>query len=938
MRICAVVVVVASACGQQEPAVTVPGPGVVFTYPRDHQVDVPTGARLLVSFSDPVAADAVVSVVGPAGAIGVTPTVSTSGNTVSIVPSALDPGTKYAIESDGAPLVEFTTRSDRPLPGPPALLAIDGSDPATPGTFRPILDVSTLQLVFSEPLDPRSVVMEAGSVELVDAGGTAVPATLLARGIHVVVDPVTPLIAGMPYELRLGDRITDEGGDTMVGATVPFTPAGSLGDGPIRQVFRTRNPGDVDTEVLRTDVINEMDVVHPLIGSVSSAIRPAVIETQLGDPRALGGPIAFTIPRGQRFASEGLDIALAGAVPSGLTTGDIQIELLSDGGGLLYRNRPDTLPDNHSSPLLVDLSLDLAVYATDPTGNAVLAQTILGAQLTGIAIADHGALAIESVGALDINLLGIATAPTNLVLDLISDPSATVSVDSQPPMLVASLPDADSAALDPEQGIELIFDEPIDLDRARAGGVQLRDGMAPVDATIESHGSVIVVRPRKTLLDGEGYRVELTDIADLAGNAMATRTLSFATPAVAATPVPMALEAVYPGAPCALVSGRCAGGLATDDTYQPFTLAADDQIRVVFDRPALASSLVVGTTCDTGAIRIETVDDTGACTGVVPGTLLRHARDLAFVPDVPWVTGQAYRLRLVSGPDATCDAGEICGANGRAARFEPLAGMGTTAGGGPDLIVAFTGAAAASRTTLLASASPAADINGSGQLDAVETAPDTNRVALRIASTSGLITSAAFTGADCVPQTPQQEACMYVAGAIPATLGDKRDNCPLPDGTTAATCVPVEMTPQAMYSTSITMTAAALGIGIQSTTGMSVMRMRQPANAPLEGYIVDDGGTPKLVTALDLYMDAPDMTVPLATSDMHSKQLSVLLEGPVAFQPDGRLALSLSNVADVPITVGITAPLGITGTVKLVVPKGEMKLQLVTPPQRGRLP
>lgn len=179
---------------------------------------------------------------------------------------------------------------------------------------------------------------------------------------------------------------------------------------------------------------------------------------------------------------------------------------------------------------------------------------------------------------------------------------------------------------------------------------------------------------------------------------------------------------------------------------------------------------------------------------------------------------------------------------------------------------------------------------------------------------------------------------MYVAGAIPATLGDKRDNCPLPDGTTAATCVPVEMTPQAMYSTSITMTAAALGIGIQSTTGMSVMRMRQPANAPLEGYIVDDGGTPKLVTALDLYMDAPDMTVPLATSDMHSKQLSVLLEGPVAFQPDGRLALSLSNVADVPITVGITAPLGITGTVKLVVPKGEMKLQLVTPPQRGRLP
>ena len=151
-------------------------------------------------------------------------------------------------------------------------------------------------------------------------------------------------------------------------------------------------------------------------------VLPNVLETELGDPLAQGGPISFRIPAGQRLSSSGLDIKLAGAIPSGLATGDIWIELLTDGGGRLYRNRhrpADTIPDNDGAPLLVDLSFDLAVYATDPTGNGVLAQTVMGVQPSGLAIADEGALAIETLGALDINLL-ITSAPTNIVLDLIS--------------------------------------------------------------------------------------------------------------------------------------------------------------------------------------------------------------------------------------------------------------------------------------------------------------------------------------------------------------------------------------------------------------------------------------------------------------------------------------------------------------------------------------
>jgi hypothetical protein len=413
---------------------------------------------------------------------------------------------------------------------------------------------------------------------------------------------------------------------------------------------------------------------------------------------------------------------------------------------------------------------------------------------------------------------------------------------------------------------------------------------------------------------------------------------------MAPTDAPLAALAVYPGAPCAVFGasstggGRCVGANPNDDAYPLATIAADERIAVAFDQPVAAASVTLGTVCGTGSVRVEHVDASGNCTEPVAGTLIRHARDLAFVPDKPWLPGEHYELRLVSGPNTTCDPGELCGANGKPASFDPLGGMTGSAAGGPDLVADFIAGAATGSTNLVAGAAPYGDINGSGKLEAGEVAPATNRVALKIAGTGGLLTQASFSAPDCIPETPEVEGCMYLLGAIPAQLGTARTDCALPDGSTAPTCVPVLMTPQIMFSTSLAMSAGALGISIPTQTGTSVMRMRDHNNGPLEGYIVDRNGQPTLVTALDLYMDAPDMSVPLATHDMHSKPLSVQLEGPVTFRPDGRLSLALANVADVPLSVGINAPLGISGTVNLVVPKGDMQLQLLTKPQRGSLP
>jgi hypothetical protein len=316
--------------------------------------------------------------------------------------------------------------------------------------------------------------------------------------------------------------------------------------------------------------------------------------------------------------------------------------------------------------------------------------------------------------------------------------------------------------------------------------------------------------------------------------------------------------------------------------------------------------------------------------------LLRD-RGVGFVRDVPWTVGAHYRLTLVSGTNKSCDAGELCGISGDAASFDPLGGEADdSASGGPNLVMNFDAVAANGSTFMVTNAAPVTDTNGNGALDADEAPAAANAAALSITSTGGAISGASFNGTDCVADLDGTQNCMYLLGAMPVEMGELAMNCALPDGTTAPACIPVTMFPEAMYATSVSLDAS-IGFSIDTDTGESVMRIREPAGGgPVMGYIVDGGAAgPQLVASLSLYMDAPDMSVPLSSHDLHSKPLNVSLAGPVTFLPDGRIAIALANTADVPVTVNISAPLGIDGSVAMVLPAGQMKLQLVSPPVRG---
>lgn len=961
-----------AACGDSVEPLQTAAPGVVFTFPVDGQLDVPTGTRVLVTFSDDVRADALGTcaadgsggfcLVGPDGPIAATPKLVGDGRTVEIPTGGLAEGATYALHvapglapfaenlpAEG-PLVRFTTRSTRPQSVPPTVIAVNGSAPArlAEPTARPMFESSTIRVVFSEPLDPRTVVAAAGAVELT-LGGAPVPALVLAQGIHVVIDPRADLVPGMTYEVRLGGQLRDLGGQALAPVSFQLTPRRTVGmDGPIRQVLRTREAGDPGPAASRAGATpNVIDLVHPLIGSAPVTLQRSVLDAELGDPTALEGPIPFTIRRGQRLRASGLDVKLGGEIPAGLSTGELQIELLTDAGGRIYRNphqAPAQFPENARAPAYVDLSMDVAVFATDPTGVAVLSQTILGVQAAGTAIPTGGVLAIETVGAMELGLLGLTTAPSNLVLELITSPGDAPERDMKSPSLLATYPAMGTAELPVDAGIELIFDEPVDLDRLRAGGVRLEDGNGtPVPAVVESHGAAVVIRPRARLSYSTNYRVVMSDVADAAGNKIPSTTmLQLATPRLVSSNVPPMVIAIRPGAPCALLGagggspGRCDGGLPEDALYRAFALEPNTAIEVELTAPLARTTVALGGACGTGTVRVEELSAGGGCVAPVPGTLLVRDRGLSFVPDRPWKTGARYRLVLASGNDEDCDTNELCGTNDVPLNFDPLAGGENGDAGGPNLSVDFVGAAATGATPLVTVPAPSTDLNGSGVIETGEVKRDENRAAMRIVGTTGSVQSARFTTEDCLASTPETEACMYLTGALPVSMGEVTTSCPLPGGATAPSCIPVEISPQAMFGTSVSM-EANVGLTIPANTGLVVMRLREPSAGPLMGYIIDGGGGPKMVAALELYMDAPDMAIPFSSHDLHSKPLATALEGPVRFLPDGRIAINVANTADLPVEVTVTAPppVSINGSIRMIVPKNEMKLQLVSPAPRG---
>lgn len=1017
-----------------------PGPGLVFSFPGDGQFDVPVGARVVLSMTDPIDATALATtctgdpdapetiggglcLVGPAGWVDIAPTISGERGAVIHIEPDLQPGATYQLyirpellgpddgQSGGQPvgnlatdrpMITFHTRADRAVAGqPPTVVRVNGDDPRAYREVdpvparRPTLDFTTVRVLFSEPMDPASFAV-GDSVICESASGEPVPGTLLVHGPHLTFDPDADLAPGERYTLRLSERIRDGGGEALAATSLWFTPRSSrLADGTLIEQVLDAEPaaGDPDfpgEAVIAGVLANTIDLASPLVGQQTLSLQDGRVAIAMADPQAFAGVIPIVVRKGQTLQASGIDVDLGGVIPTGLSTGDIRVTFVSDASGFITRNPyrdPELPPDDAGAPISVELTFDMAITARDELGNAVLNQTIMNVQATGAATVVDGALAIETVGTMVLDLLGIAVAPANLIMRLQTNVGATVAGDSAPPVLRATHPAPGSATFPVSEPVVLTFDEPIGIadlspEQFASGAlVQIEPGgdAIAVDATVTIAGSALVIAPRAPLAYDREYRVTLTGaIRDLAGNLWSnspddplddTGAFHFRTPALSPEiPLAPVLTALYPGAPCALVDGadvpvgspayspgRCAGGEPGDDHYRPFVLPANRAIEGYFNQPMRAASVQLGLFCDIGAVRVEEIDDNGACTAAVPGTLTVSERSFRFVPGEPWRAGQTYRLTLSAGADGDCSLIEICGENDLPLNTDPLAGLGLP--GGPDIAIPFTAAEATEHTYLPAIVAAPGDVNGNGYLDDGEVAPSSNRAAVAITETSGIVDSAQLTGADCDPDIPGDQACIYVAGTLPVEIGDAQAECSVdtPTGPSgpgpAAYCVPSMPFPQVLVGTSVSLDAVAtiapsgsppFTIGMTDVpTGPIVMRVRDNPDGPIVGLIVagddsgGDSGGPRFVVTLDLYMDAPDL--PLENFNLrhslHSSPLTVTVAGPVSFLDNGRLRIDAHNIEDIDVVITLesTTIAGNAGTVTMTIPAGALRLQLSSP-------
>ena len=943
---------------------------------------------------------------------------SVSGKVVQFETDQLQQGTRYELYvkpavigggstnlSASEPLVTFLTSQTDPVVNvAPTVTAINGEDPdvystvlpSPPEARYPMMDFSTIRVEFSEPLDEKTVRIDSTDVPnspfafvLVDGvTETLVPGSLVVRKQHVSFDPEDDLTPGATYRLRLNAGITDLNGESVNPVEYDLVPVDSNSCGcVITQRFNTTaafgEAGFPQASRLTGRPLNAIDLYSPLIGSNDINLRDATLEARLADPSAFGGLIPFVIRKGASLDITGLDLALGGEVPANLQTGDITASFITDVTGYMDRNpyRPySTQVDDAKSPVFVYLIFDLALTSSDPNGNAVLNQTIPHIQATGTARISAGTLYIESVRTLEMDLLGLDRAPAHMVLGIQSDLVSVPAEDTTAPTITASYPALNGTDFPVRDELSLIFSEPINN-----AGVDPQDEIVLTNVTdggqvpfqLAWDGSTVLLAPNDPLIYNKQYQITLGALADLAGNTLlldaadatgGTGVITFTTENPTTTSVGPMVTSVYNGAACNLTgadasfAGRCVGGDSGDELYLPFTIPTDGRIDVFFTQPMDQSTLTLGTSCGSGAIRIEELSG-GSCVGVVEGSLITDTRSIKFTPTGGWTEGTEYRVTLVPGGNTSCDAGEICSDNGIPLNPDPLNGGQSGDAGGGNIINTFTAVAANNDVFLPLKLEPFTDQNGNGFVDGSETGRSENSAGVVIVPLdldgldNGIITRAEFL--DAPGGSTIAQANIYISGALPVTVGEPEPISidPSPWGMTLAgtSQIPVQVHPGILYGTSITMDSTAqVCIGFCITipiadveTGVSILRLRESGGVPVTGYIVEEEGQaqPQFIAQLDLYMDAPDMEIevdiPLlggliaVNHNLHSLPLTAIVKGPITFLDDGWILIEQLNLGDIELVINVSSIAG-SGAIKMAIEANAMQLRLIGNPLKGR--
>lgn len=696
-----------------------------------------------------------------------------------------------ALQPPNYPALTFTTRAA--FEGPTDLQSLSSDFKVAQFTPAPtnflignkplgLIDFSTIRLLMTQPIDSKTV--QYGSTIRLVQGTTLVPARVLVQGSHLSVDPEADLNPSLSYTLTLTNGLKSTLNKALLPeqfAAYSFIPrnSGINSDPDLNkasrievQVLSSQPDSSGNQCSLRSQLtnacINQVPVASPLLGKNERAPKPQA-EGKLFADLALPANFAqfpgitpLRVPRGNILKAGNLSVKLDGLVPAGLDTGNLTITLTSDANGLLLPNRYSA---SLSAPALVTLEMDINVSAQNGTSNGAFTQDISHVQVVGLATLnqDTQELSIEAVGTIELKILGVDNAVGVLALKLKTElkrPPGSAVADVVPPEVQSWVPGETVNGLPggefirPGDPLLVNFNEAMDIKSFQQAGVlALKKNNVSEPFTWRLDGVTLIVTPNSPWEHGKNYRLSLApSVKDFAGNALKgglLQNFDFSIPGLDPTKTrPPIVLSNYPGYPCPIavgtrnvvagIQGKCAGGRlsanadgpADDDLPLPL-IEPNRSIDVAFSQSINPNSVTRAVLCNgIGSVRVERVDISGNCLGVVPGTLKAQPRSLQFVPAQSWVPGQLYRYVLHSNNDLSSSAANcagsqaICGTNGLPLQTQlisqSLADVRNSQRGGPPLEVFFRGGPELPGSTVGLRVLPVLDVNANFRLDPSE--------------------------------------------------------------------------------------------------------------------------------------------------------------------------------------------------------------------------
>ncbi|MZR61410.1 Ig-like domain-containing protein [Alcanivorax sp. DP30] len=1043
------------AC-EEDPDVFIPpdpGNALIYAYPADGMVDLPTGSKMVLTFSSAINASqlgkpctregenyqgAICLVDSQGQQIDLSSaTLTNGGKTLLFSMQSLREGEQYRLwlSSDIAkgvvnlnqqgPLLSFRTRQYNPLPNAvPEVLAINMEPagvylpvPTEQATF-PFMDFAPVRLTFSEPLVQTTVrygdtiIMEhllrdeqgelTGQTELVDVN-------VLAERQYITLDPVEDLIGGETYRVSISG-IQDFDDEAVVDVSYQFDPIQSkdkLTDAnpPIRQLMKADptlgDSGYPAISRLHGAPLNQFNLETVALGITRVDTKPVTLEGFLGRPAKFPYATPVVARAGQQLRITGIDpIKLGGEVNTGISTGDIIGTFVTDITGFMTPNpyRPKGFqPDDDFAPLHVYMDFDLAMHTVSPEGNGSINQNLMHIRAVGVVDVKDGALTFEVFRTMELDVFsGAAQVSADFALGVRADVDFPLDKTNQEPLiLTGTFPSDGEPAAESAGNIILTFNEPV----AAAGleGITLNNLSAGTDVPIQVNrsGSVVVVTPLSPLAKGQDFLLDLgAGLTDMDMFAPSPLDLSFAEDATggdgklqfhtssfavaggnpdAAAPI---LLGIYPGVGCALVdtdvqdgkSGRCAGGLQSDLLYSDFEYDMSRPIELSFNQPMDLTSMEAGAiaadgkSCKTGAVCLGQ-QVFGVWEAIPMSMQLNPLRLRAYPQPNVMQDGGNYRI-VVNGSGSTflSDASQ----GGRQLNTDPLNGV-AGGDGGPNIIIDFMARADYGAIYATVLTRDYTDVNANGYLDEGEEVPAVfNYARANLRSVEGPVT-----GAQLTQDTAFTNAALPMAflEKIPLDLtyiGMTRsgDNtwCGDEDADGEVFCfdaegdtmIPVEINPEIVMGTNLTLTANVLGlVPLTLETGPLVLRFspyKDNPDRPLLGFVVNEVGEEQVqfIARLDALMDAPDLEIlgGLAVGDVQSKDISAFIKGPVKFLRNGQITLECSNTSAIAAGVnlslntgdfGALVPLPALVTAELGIDKDDFRIRVVNSPAKALL-